>query len=93
MAVATVIGGAGRMGTWFASFLKRNGYRIIICDKNRGRGNSLARKKGFFFVEDPKLAVQPAQLVILATPTHVSKNLLLEIEPHLPNRTLLVEIS
>ncbi len=93
MAVATVIGGAGRMGAWFASFLKKNGYRIIICDKNKRTANSLARKKGFFFLEDPKLAVQPAQLVILATPTHVSKNLLLELEPHLPSRTLLVEIS
>ena len=79
------------MGAWFASFLKKSGYRIIICDKNISK--TFARKKGFLFLEDPKLAVQPAQLVILATPTHLTKNILLEIEPHLPNRTLLVEIS
>ena len=93
MAVATIIGGAGRMGAWFASFLKKSGYRIIICDKNKRTARSLAWKKGFLFLEDPKLAVQPAQLVILATPTHITKNILLEIEPHLPTRTLLVEIS
>jgi prephenate dehydrogenase len=93
MAVATVIGGAGRMGGWFANFLKKNGYRIIICDKNKRKATNLARKKGFIFLEDPKLAVQPAQLVIMSTPTHISKKLLLEIEPHLANKTVLVEIS
>ncbi len=81
------------MGAWFANFLKTNGYRIIICDKNKRTASNLARKKDFIFVKDPKLAVQPAQLVIMATPTHVSKNLLLEIEPHLRSKSLLVEIS
>ncbi len=93
MAIATVIGGAGRMGAWLASFLKKSGYRIIICDKNKSVAKNLARKQGFQFLEDPRLAVRPAQLVLLATPTHVTKSLLEEIEPHLSRRCLLVEIS
>lgn len=93
MAVATIIGGAGRMGAWFAGFLKKNGYRIIICDNNSRTARHLARNKGFLFLENPRLAVQPAQLVILATPTNVSKSLLREIERSLPRRSLLVEIS
>ena len=83
MAVATVIGGAGRMGAWFADFLKKKGYRIIISDKNDRHGKNLARQKRFRFIKDSRLAVQPAQLVVLATPTEATKRILLKIEPHL----------
>ncbi|MGD0688628.1 MAG: prephenate dehydrogenase/arogenate dehydrogenase family protein [Candidatus Bathyarchaeia archaeon] len=93
MAVATVIGGAGRMGAWFADFLKKKGYRIIISDKNDRQGKNLARQKRFRFIKDSRLAVQPAQLVVLATPTEATKHILLKIEPHLSSSCLLVEIS
>lgn len=93
MAVATVIGGAGRMGAWFADFLRKKGYRIIISDNNSRLGKKLARNRGFRFVEDWELAVQSAQLVVLATPTQVTKRILLRIEPYLSPNCLLVEIS
>lgn len=93
MAVATVIGGAGRMGAWFADFLKKKGYRIIISDKNDRQGKNFARQKRFRFIKDSRLAVQPAQLVVLATPTEATKHILLKIEPHLSSSCLLVEIS
>jgi len=93
MAVASVIGGAGRMGAWFATFLKKNGYRVVICDKNKSMARNLARTKGFWFAPDPRLAAQLADLVILATPTLVTKDLLKQIEPHISHNTLLVEIS
>lgn len=48
------------MAGWFASFLKDNGYRIIISDTNKHLARKLAEKKQFMFVEDPRLAVQPA---------------------------------
>jgi prephenate dehydrogenase len=93
MAVATVIGGAGRMGAWFADFLRKNGYRIIISDKNDHHGRNFARQKRFRFIKDSRLAVQPAQLVVLATPTDATKRILLKIEPHLSRSCLLIEIS
>ena len=93
MAVATVIGGAGRMGAWFADFLRKNSYRIIISDKNDRHGRKIARQKGFRFIKDSRLAVQPAQLVVLATPTKATRRILPKIEPHLSRGCLLVEIS
>jgi chorismate mutase / prephenate dehydrogenase len=93
MAVAAVIGGAGRMGAWFADFLRKSGYRIIISDKNDRHGRNLARQKGFSFIKDSRLAVQHAQLVVLATPTKAIERILLKIEPHLSSSCLLVEIS
>jgi len=93
MAVATIIGGAGRMGTWFADFLRKNDYRIIISDNNDRHGRSLARQKRYRFIKDPRLAVQTAQLVVIATPTEATERILLKIEPHLSPSCLLVEIS
>lgn len=81
------------MGAWFADFLKKNGYRIIISDSSERHGRDIARQKGCRFIKDPRLAVQPAQLVVLATPTEVTKSILSKIEPHLSSRCLLVEIS
>jgi prephenate dehydrogenase len=93
MAIATVVGGAGRMGGWFGVFLRKKGYKIIISDNNTRLGKKLARKKGFRFLEDWELAVQPAQVVVLATPTEITKRILSRIEPHLSHNCLLVEIS
>jgi prephenate dehydrogenase len=93
MAVATVIGGAGRMGAWFANFLKGAGYQVVISDTNGQLAEELARKQGYLYFGNPILAIQPAQLVILATPTLVTENVLRQINPYLPNRSLLVEIS
>lgn len=81
------------MGAWFADFLSKNGFRIIISDKNDRHGRNLARRKRFRFIKDTGLAVQPAQLVVLATPTEATGRILLTIEPHLSSSCLLVEIS
>jgi prephenate dehydrogenase len=93
MAVATIIGGAGRMGDWFARFLRKNDYRIVISDKNKRLAQSLAKKHRFKVVDDPRLAVRGSQLVILATPIEDTATLLKELEPQLSPTCLLVEIS
>ncbi len=81
------------MGAWFANFLDKSGYRIIISDTNKHAVKELAKRKGYLFLDYPELAIQPAQFVVLATPTHVTGKLLQEIGPHLPKRSVLVEIS
>jgi prephenate dehydrogenase len=93
MVLAVVIGGAGRMGAWFASFLKKKGYQTTICDKNKRAARKLARSHGYRFIGNSLLAIQSAEVVVLATPTHVTANLLKRVGPHLSRRNLLVEIS
>jgi len=56
------------MGRWFADFLSRDGYKIIISDKNERVGRDLAKKKGFTFVKNPTEAARLSEIVILATP-------------------------
>jgi prephenate dehydrogenase len=93
MAVATIVGGAGRMGSWFADFLSANGYRIIICDRKERLARRSANRKGFKFMKNEIAAAQLSRLVVLATPTHTTVRILKRIEPHISRGTLLVEIS
>jgi len=93
MAIAVVIGAAGRMGSWFTNFLKSNGYSVVICDSNKAAARKIARKYNVKPAKSVLEAAQLGQLVLLATPTLTTKRLLKQIEPHISNATLLVEIS
>lgn len=93
MAVVTVIGGAGRMGSWFAKFLKRNGYQVVISDKDRGRAKKLAQRNGVRFVEDYDQATIAADIILLATPTTVTRKILEQRAQNLARGRLLIEIS
>jgi len=93
MAVATILGGAGRMGSWFADFLSANGYRIIICDSQERLARRSANRKGFKFIKNEISAAQLSRLVVLATPTQATLRILKRLEPNISRKTLLVEIS
>jgi chorismate mutase / prephenate dehydrogenase len=69
---ALVIGGGGRMGLWFASFLRDQGFSVSILDTNTDelpfqRINALSELKA-----DP-------DLIVLATPITVSSRILQEL--------------
>jgi len=91
MAVVAVIGGSGRMGTWFVNFLSENGYEIVISDKKAPSRS--VRKKRSKFVRNPIQAAQLSEIVLLATPTLATRSLLNNITSHVPKTTLIVEIS
>jgi prephenate dehydrogenase len=93
MAVAVVIGAAGRMGSWFTSFLKSNGYSVVVCDSDKEAARRLARKNKIKLAEDATAAAKLGQLVLFATPTLTTKRLLRQIDPRISKATLFVEIS
>jgi prephenate dehydrogenase len=93
MASAIVIGGAGRMGAWFAKFLKKNGYGVSIYDKDRRAANVLALRTGLKSTNDPIHTIQAARVVVFATPTSVTRELLEKFTPLFSRNTLIVEIS
>ncbi|HKM79222.1 MAG TPA: prephenate dehydrogenase/arogenate dehydrogenase family protein [Candidatus Bathyarchaeia archaeon] len=93
MVIANVIGGAGRMGNWFARFLKANGYTVILTDKDGQTAKTLSKRYGFQFVSNQLEAASKAQVIILATPTKVTSAVLQQIAPAIKPTTLIVEIS
>ncbi|HKM75789.1 MAG TPA: prephenate dehydrogenase [Candidatus Bathyarchaeia archaeon] len=90
MVVASVIG-TGRMGAWFASFLKKNGYEVNVYDRDERAAKSLSRKEKLRFVGDLNRAAREAQLIIFATPTRITKRLLEQIQ--VKSNASIVEIS
>jgi len=93
MAIVAVIGGSGRMGAWFANFLSKNRYEVIISDKRTSPARAFAKKNRFRYVESPFTAAKLSQIVLLATPTAVTKTLLGAVTSHALRTKLIVEIS
>jgi prephenate dehydrogenase len=81
------------MGAWFATFLKENGYRVMISDRNKQAARGIARKRGFRLAPDQETAITSSQLVVLATPTLTTKRILEQILHVLSPGVLLIEIS
>jgi prephenate dehydrogenase len=81
------------MGAWFANFLKKNGYRVAIYDTNSREARALAQSKGFTLVQNLETAMRSGQLIVLATPTRVTKSILERTNLVLPSKALIVEIS
>jgi len=81
------------MGGWFATFLKENGYKVTVYDSNERAAKVLSRKERLQFVDDPNRAAIEAQLIILATPTRVTKRLLEQIQINARSNASIVEIS
>jgi prephenate dehydrogenase len=80
------------MGSWFAAFLKKNGYEVKVCDRNRRAAQKLARERGLQLARNLNEAAS-AELIILATPTRVTKNLLERVSRLSRPKSLIVEIS
>jgi len=81
------------MGSWFGTLLKENGYQVMISDKNRRAGNTIARKKGFKFVDRLDRSIQSVRLLVFATPTQITSQILSRLTTKLPSGILLVEMS
>lgn len=93
MAIVTIIGGAGRMGSWCARFLKANGYTVIITDKNVRAGEIFAKRYGLEFLSNQLVAVHRARVVVVATPTKVTSTILDQLANELKQNTLVIEMS
>jgi chorismate mutase/prephenate dehydrogenase len=66
---ALVIGGAGKMGSWFAEFLASQGFRVAIADPK-------ASLPGFDTVPDWQADPLDFDLIVLATPLSATADLL-----------------
>ncbi|GAB4317913.1 MAG: hypothetical protein Kow0069_20820 [Promethearchaeota archaeon] len=68
--VAVVVGGSGAMGRWFAAYLKKKGYRVVLVARNVGRLVVAAEELGVEYSEalEGDLAVPAADLVVVSVP-------------------------
>lgn len=70
---ALVIGGAGKMGRWFAEFLDSQGYTVSIADP------AVEADEQFAFVSDWREAGNDFSVTVIAAPLKVSADILNEM--------------
>ena len=88
-----VIGGAGRMGRWFARHFINQGEEVVISDIRRSEAESVAKSTGAKVAENSLGAVKKADLVVVSTPIEATPSLLEEISPALRSSATVMEIS
>ncbi|MFU8805158.1 MAG: prephenate dehydrogenase/arogenate dehydrogenase family protein [Bradymonadaceae bacterium] len=78
-----IIGGAGLMGRWFATFLDAQGYQVTVADPH-------GPVEGFESTEDwTALDLDPYYLVLVATPMGVANGILEELARRSPSAIVL----
>jgi chorismate mutase / prephenate dehydrogenase len=74
---ALVIGGAGKMGRWFASFLNAQGYAVTVSDP-------VSAVPGFDYVADWQGSALDQDLIVVATPIKIANEVLLALAERKP---------
>jgi chorismate mutase/prephenate dehydrogenase len=74
---ALLIGGAGKMGRWFASFLTSQGFRVVVADPS-------GPLDGYEYVADWRTAALDQDIIVVATPIKLANLILVEIATRKP---------
>jgi len=89
----SIIGGAGKMGAWFAKYFVEHGHEVIISDVRMKEAKALAGALGAKLAENNLEAARMADLSLISTPIDVTPKVLTEILPELKESKIIVEIS
>lgn len=74
---ALVIGGAGKMGRWFANFLNAQGYAVDVADPS-------GALDGFGYVADWQRDALNHDLIVVATPIKIANEVLTQLAARKP---------
>jgi chorismate mutase / prephenate dehydrogenase len=80
-----IIGGAGKMGAWFAQFLSSQGFAVEVADPS-------SSSSPFPRIDDWRTSRLDHDVIIVATPMKVAADVLTELAAHRPN-ALIVDIG
>jgi len=89
---ATVIGGAGVIGFFFAEILSGR-YQVIIADPDEKRGEKAAQQLNIKYIKDNKSAVEDADIVLVSTPIKKTPDVLRQIIPEMKSGSLLMDAT
>jgi len=91
--IVAIIGGAGRMGSWFARYFLKHGCEVLISDLNVDRAELIAKSLGVRMVKSNVEAASIADLTLVSAPIDVTPTILLEIMPYLKEHAIVAEVS
>jgi len=91
--IVAIIGGAGRMGAWFAKYFLEHGHEVVISDIRVDKAKEIVKQMGVKLSESNAWAARGADLVLVSTPIDVTPKVLTEILPEVDEHAIIAEIT
>ncbi len=89
----TIIGGAGRMGSWLVHYFSSKGHEITVSDLKLEKAKALAETIGVKVAKNNVEAVKDADLIVVSTPIHVTPKVINEVKSHIREGAVVAEIA
>lgn len=87
-----IIGGSGKMGRWFASFLLKDGKEVVISGRNQKKLLEAGRQLGVEVASSVE-AVRSADVVLLSVPMDSFEEVVAQISPYVQSGHIVVDIT
>jgi len=88
-----IIGGAGRMGAWFARYFSSKGVLAVLSDTRIKEAGDVAYSTGAEVARTNIEAVRDTDVVLVCVPIDKIRDVIMEIAPHMKRGSILVELS
>jgi len=88
-----IIGGGGRMGSWFARYFSSKGVLAVLSDTRIKEAGDVAYSTGAEVARTNIEAVRDTDVVLVCGPIDKIRDVIMEIAPHMKRGSILVELS
>lgn len=88
----TVVGAAGKMGTWFTKYFLKQKHKVFVHDTNKS-GLRKLRRLGANIVDDLKFILMNSDAVIVCVPINSTKRVMIQVSKYMMIDATLIEIS
>ena len=88
-----IIGGSGKMGRWFASFLLKDGKEVIITGRNERKLLEAREQLGVEVSTSFSTAVKSADAVLISVPIDNFEEVVKQLQPHLNSKQVVIDIT
>lgn len=92
-AKVSVIGSAGRMGSWFVRYFAERGLSVVLSDVRAEEARAVASAVGAELADTISDAVEGADVVLVCVPIEKTGEVILEAASHMRRDAILAEIS
>lgn len=87
-----IIGGSGKMGRWFANFLLKDGYEVVITGRNEGKLLETKRQLGVEVATNVE-AAKKAKAIIISVPIDNFEEVVEQICPYTHPEQVIIDIT
>jgi len=87
-----IIGGSGKMGRWFASFLSKDGKEVIITGRNEKKLLEAKEQLGVEATTSME-AVNSADVVLISVPIDNFEEVVRKLQPYIHSKQVIIDIT